>query len=223
MDKALNSKFSSVAQCVDALQISSYLIVNTPAHIVFGLAALGPTRAGSYPLAIVAGALIPDLAMIVFYAWHKLIGTVESEIWSQHYFHDSWQMVFDIPNSIPLIAVALSIFCWRKKIVLTYMFASMLCHCVLDLLVHHDDAHRHFYPFLEWRFVSPVSYWDASHYGDIVSKIEMVSVVVLSIWLWRTVGNLITKPSQVERLKVTLVTTNLLYIAYFFYVITVWM
>jgi len=212
-----------VAQCVNALQISIYFIVNTPAHIVFSLAALGPTRAGSYPLAIVAGALIPDLAMIFFYAWHKLTGATETAIWSQHYFQEGWQMVFDIPNSIPLIVIALCFVYYRKKPVLVCMFASMLCHCILDLLVHHDDAHRHFYPFLEWRFVSPVSYWDPSHYGDIVSKVEMVSVAALSIWLWRTVGNLVVKPSHFGRLKATLVTTNLLYISYFFYVITVWM
>ncbi len=212
-----------MAQCADVLQTSCHFIVNTPAHIVFSLAALGPTRAGSYPLAIVVGAVLPDLAMIVFYAWHKLIGATESAIWSQHYYQDNWQAVFDLPNSIPLIAIALCFFCWRKNAFLICMFASMLCHCVLDLLVHHDDAHRHFYPFLQWRFVSPVSYWDPSHYGDIVSKIEIVLVVLLSIWLWRVAGNQIARPSHYGRLKATLVTTNLLYISYIIYVITVWM
>jgi len=36
----------------------------------------------------------------------------------------------------------------------------MALHALFDFPLHHDDGHRHFWPFSEFRFDSPVSYWD---------------------------------------------------------------
>ena len=54
---------------------------------------------------------------------------------------------------------------------------SMICHSLLGLPVHNDDAHRHFFPFSNHRFISPLSYWDKNHYGAIVALIEMALVI----------------------------------------------
>jgi hypothetical protein len=54
---------------------------------------------------------------------------------------------------------------------------SLVCHSLLDFPVHHDDAHRHFFPFSNYRFFSPFSYWDPNHYGRIVALIEMTLVL----------------------------------------------
>jgi hypothetical protein len=51
--------------------------------------------------------------------------------------------------------------------------ASALLHMFFDLPLHHDDAHRHFLPLSDWRFESPISYWDPRYYGNIVIRIEM--------------------------------------------------
>ena len=59
----------------------------------------------------------------------------------------------------------------------------MALHSVGDFLLHHDDAHRHFFPFSEWRFQSPVSYWDPRYYGDVVSPIESLVVLLGALWL----------------------------------------
>lgn len=120
--------------------------MNTPAHVIFSLALLGRNNAWHYALAITLGALLPDIAMMVFYASHRIAGTIESAIWSHHYFEPAWQRLFDLTNSIPLIGVGLGLTYWRGKKWLALMFASMLTHCLLDLPVHHDDGHRHFYP-----------------------------------------------------------------------------
>ncbi len=196
--------------------------LNTPAHIVFGLAALGPGRAATYPLAIAVGAVLPDLAMMFFYAWHKLLGTAEDAIWSYHYFEASWQALFDLCNSIPLVVAAMFYFYWRKKTAMVCLFASMLVHCVLDLFVHNDDAHRHFYPFSNWKLESPISYWDPSYHGDIVGMIEVAAVVVLSIWMWRATRD---NPLVIDRsasLYTILVLTNLTYLGFFYYVVRTW-
>ena len=56
---------------------------------------------------------------------------------------------------------------------------------VCDFALHRKDAHRHFFPFSDWRFQSPVSYWDPRHYGGIVTTIEMVVVVAGAVVLFK--------------------------------------
>jgi len=51
------------------------------------------------------------------------------------------------------------------------------------LPVHHDDGHRHFFPLSDWRFESPVSYWDPAHYGHIFLWIELLLVAAGTVWL----------------------------------------
>lgn len=60
----------------------------------------------------------------------------------------------------------------------------MAVHCLIDLPVHHDDAHRHFFPFSEYRFFSPVSYWDPQHFGNYVLTVEIVLTLILGGYLW---------------------------------------
>ena len=52
-------------------------------------------------------------------------------------------------------------------------------HSLIDIAVHHDDGPLLFFP-IDWttRFISPVSYWDPDHYGDIVGPIDLAVTVV---------------------------------------------
>ena len=135
--------------------------------------------------AIVLGALIPDLVIILFYAWHRLLGTSESRIWSVEYYRPFWQGWFDSFNSIPLLGAAL-LLCWRTRHpLLLACCASMLLHTLGDLPLHHDDGHRHFFPLSDWRFASPLSYWDPDHYGYWVGLAEIVAVTLAGAWLYR--------------------------------------
>ena len=149
--------------------------MNTPTHIMMSVAALtrrtdqigqdkpvGP----SYVTAAALGAFIPDAAMFVFYAVEKLIlGSSEREIWSSRYFLPRWQDFFDLFNSLPIVLLGLLI-AWRlSRGWWMVLFASMLLHIICDLPLHHDDGHRHFWPLSDWRYKSPVSYWDPNHFG----------------------------------------------------------
>jgi hypothetical protein len=60
----------------------------------------------------------------------------------------------------------------------SYLFEMTILHSLGDLPVHNDDAHRHFFPFSNYRFISPISYWDRKHYGSIVSLVEMLLVLL---------------------------------------------
>lgn len=140
--------------------------MNTPAHIAASLLVWRGESGWSVASAITIGAILPDAPMFAFYAYQKLAaGATESQIWSTEYFRDDWQLFFDLLNSIPLAIVGIVIsrligFRWG-----VLMFASALLHVCCDFPVHHDDAHRHFLPLTNWRFVSPVSYWDPEHFG----------------------------------------------------------
>ena len=62
---------------------------------------------------------------------------------------------------------------------------SMLIHCGFDFFLHNDDAHHHFFPLSDFAFESPVSYWDAAHYGNIVAPIEVCATLAVSVYLFQ--------------------------------------
>ena len=83
------------------------------------------------------------------------------------------------------------IYAQRQGIAL--LFASIILHALEDLPVHHDDAHRHFLPLSDFRFESPVSYWDPNHYEGIVGALEIGLVLIASIYVLRRARSRWTK------------------------------
>jgi len=169
--------------------------VNTPAHLILSAVILGRARRDFHWLAITIGALLPDLPMFGFYLYQRAFaGQTEQAIWGRLYFDPAWQDLFDIFNSLPLIAIGLAIAIHRKSGPALAFFLSMTLHVAADLPLHHDDAHAHFYPLTRWHFESPLSYWDPAHYGRIVAAIEMLGVLIGSVILirrggpWRRIG-----------------------------------
>ena len=163
--------------------------MNTPAHAIINLALLGRCSAEQgrrFDGWILAGSVLPDAPMFGFYLWQRLVaGETESRIWGELYFESSWQTCFDLFNSIPLAGLACLV-AWRLgNHAAAWLFASVALHCVIDLPLHHDDAHRHFLPFSDWRFESPVSYWDPAQRGSIGALIEAIAVVIGSVVLFR--------------------------------------
>ena len=127
-------------------------------------------------LLVTLGALMPDLPMLGFYAYQRVfLGTPESVIWADAYFRPSWQLLFDLFNSIPLLALA-ALLAWRAGATPALAFLlSMLLHCLADLPLHNDDAHAHFLPLSDWRFRSAISYWDPRFYGRVAAGLELDS------------------------------------------------
>jgi len=81
-------------------------------------------------------------------------------------------------HSIPLAGIGWLIAYYLGWPSVQILFISMILHSLGDLPVHNDDAHRHFFPFSNYRFISPFSYWDRNHYGSIVSLVEMLLVLL---------------------------------------------
>ena len=160
--------------------------MNTPAHLIFGLAAFGRAGQARVTAAAFAGALLPDLTLYLMAGWHLyVLGTAPEVVFGELYFSEAWQSVFRIDNSIPLWSVLLAVGLWRRWPVAIAFAGAGLLHLGLDLALHHDDGRAHFWPFTNWIFESPVSYWDPAHFGRQVALIEIAVTFALCVLLWR--------------------------------------
>lgn len=169
--------------------------MNTPGHAVLNLALLGDDADRHIDAAVVAGALLPDLPMVGFYPWVRVVeGLPEDVIWNEAYFQPGWQALFDVFNSIPVVLVVLWLAHRLEWAGVRALSLSMLLHFALDLPLHHSDGHRHFFPLSDFRFESPVSYWEPGHFGHLVGLLEVGLVLGLTVfvllpryrsWWWR--------------------------------------
>jgi len=147
---------------------------------MINLAVLGRKESPKLQGAVIAGAILPDFPMFLFYFVEKVWnGSAEHVIWSQNYYLNSWQNFFDFFNSLPLMGLGLALSVIRKSKAGMLFFFSMILHVCGDFFLHHEDAHRHFFPFSDWKFNSPISYWDPRYHGTVLSLIE-ITVVILS-------------------------------------------
>ncbi len=154
----------------------------------------------SVAAAAVAGGIVPDAAIFALYAIEKFKGTPESTIWGEIYWQPFWQDVVALGNSIPLylLCVAIGLLVHRitrptsptlrlnrwSSVGVVFAF-SCLVHVMCDFPVHHHDAHRHFFPLSNYKFMSPVSYWDPHHFGIPFAICESVSGLGLAVVLWK--------------------------------------
>lgn len=160
--------------------------MNTPGHAILNLVLLDRPQRPENAWPIILGALASDLPIVVFYLWQKLfLGLSEHAIWYVNYFQSPFLPLFDGAHSLVLSGVAWFGSWragWRRA---SLFFASMFLHGIFDLPIHNDDAHRHFFPLSDFRFFSPLSYWDTKHHAGLVASLEVLLVFGLGIWLLR--------------------------------------
>ena len=159
--------------------------MNTPTHLLVSTALLSKPGAKHNNQAVIAGALFPDLSIYALFVWNRMImGMPEERIWADVYYSPFWQSLGFVSNSLPLFAVGLAVGLWRRIDLLTLFCLSALLHVAFDFPVHNDDAHAHFWPITDWKFVSPVSYWNPEFYGVWVMAIELLLAITLSVVVW---------------------------------------
>lgn len=176
--------------------------MNTPSHAILNLALLLPDPQ-ALPI-IVLGAVLPDVPMFVLYAWAKIRRIPARQLWTETYHQPFWQAWTDLFHSIPLAIVGVGVGTLCQSPTLALLFGSAVLHSLLDLPVHHDDAHRHFFPFHNYRFISPLSYWDPRHHGYAVALVEILLVLIATLYLLPVVDSVFV--------KAIFVTVNVLYI-----------
>jgi hypothetical protein len=182
--------------------------VNTPSHAIINLFLLGKQSLPQANLPIFVGAILPDIPIFLFYGWAKLIARQsEKQIWSETYYKPFWQTIVAIFHSIPLALAGWLIADYFKWESLDILFISLVLHSLGDLPVHNDDAHRHFFPLSNYRFISPISYWDRKHHGAIVSLVELSLVLLATIPVFQLLHSWIG--------KTLLICINLIYLYFF--------
>lgn len=164
--------------------------MNSPTHSLIALAILAKPGQTKRNWAVFLGSLIPDLFIYVCWLWLTLVDKQpQNKIWNEIYFDAPMQLTASIFNSVPLYA-ALAICAyffvtskWRIPI-LCFGLAALI-HIAFDFPVHAHDAYAHFWPFSDWKFHSPVSYYEADHHAGWVSLIETILALTSIVVLWR--------------------------------------
>lgn len=160
--------------------------MNTPSHMLLGVAVFG--RAGNVRIttAAVLGSLAPDISLYLMSAWAMLVQSVPPNVvFREYYFSDEWVRVFAFDNSFILWGMMFGAgYVWKIPVVMAFCGAGLL-HLAADFSLHHHDARPHFWPLTNWVFHSPISYWDARFYGHIVAPIELFLDIGICVFLWR--------------------------------------
>lgn len=124
--------------------------------------------------------MIPDCDVWLMIVVEFLRNSTGCETFHYRYLETPWTDIQAIINSIPIFALILAIggviwFWGRKRVgALILVFAlSALLHLCSDILLHHDDARRQFWPISDWIFRSPVSYWDPQYFGKYFVVFEL--------------------------------------------------
>ena len=172
--------------------------MNTQTHLLVSAFALARPDKPLRNSAVIFGALLPDLSIYALVVWARINDVPERQIWRHFYWQEPWQTYGAILNSVPIYGAGLLLCLFllfrqdkqasipaegeRHRVILVAFaafFASCLLHVALDFPVHVDDAHRHFWPISDWRFHSPISYWNSNHHGDVVQTVEMIAGVAM--------------------------------------------
>lgn len=163
--------------------------MNTQTHILLGAAAFTSQGERVRNIAVIIGALLPDIPVFALVFGAKMAGYSDTQIFGDFYFREPMREVMGLFNSFFVAAVlcVLGLLLSGRWIGTLMLFAgaAMLLHQLTDLPLHVDDGHRHFWPFSKFVFNSPVSYWDDNHHGNVVSVLEAVLGIVCAIVLWR--------------------------------------
>lgn len=177
--------------------------MNSQTHLIMGAALFGKPLP-RLAWAGAAGGIVPDLPMYVIVGGLRLQGYSLDRIFSEFYWKDFWQIANAIGHNFLLWGCLTIVSAWiiarRRMSVgtdtggggagMTFAFsASALAHSVIDFLCHRDDGHMHFWPLSDWRFRSPVSYWDPNHYGTQFSIFEAVLGIAIAAILFRRYAN----------------------------------
>ncbi|MEM9579596.1 MAG: cobalamin biosynthesis protein CobQ [Pseudomonadota bacterium] len=160
--------------------------MNTPAHLILGLAAFSKVGKPRVTGAAAAGALLPDLSLYVLAGTSLFILQIPPQtVFGELYFSQAWQTVFAIDNSFVIWGLLLALALAVKSSWAVALCGAALLHLALDFPLHHDDGRAHFWPLSNWKFESPFSYWDSAHHAGWIAPLEGLLVMAAAAVLAR--------------------------------------
>ncbi len=185
--------------------------MQTPSHFLLTavLAKKTPslTHTNSKVLLLV-GSILPDLPLILltvgyelYYRWFATPPTQGSIMVYLHFdlfFNDPiWIISHNFFHSLVINFVLLAVGYWGMQLeqrwarLLFWLTVGTLFHTVIDILTHHSDGPLLFFPLnWEYRFPSPISYWESAYYGRPFRIFEysldtLIIVYLLRLGIWR--------------------------------------
>lgn len=180
--------------------------MNTPAHLLIGAALFGHRNNGVVLGGALLGGLIPDFSLYLMAGISLFVLSIPANlVFNELYFSDSWQLVFGIDNSLLLWGAACAFSLKSGKPFFIALTGAALVHLICDFALHNDDARAHFWPLSQWRFFSPLSYWDSQHHAAIVAPVEGAIAAVATLFLIRNRWHLSIKIGMVLLLVAELV------------------
>ncbi len=163
----------------------------TPSHLIYSWALAKRTEktapdglAKHRTTAFVVGALLPDIPVYVFFlVYGVLLGYGHEQLWDNMYFNSGWSVAFTLSHSLLLWPGIYLVAKYKRWFIAQWVAISAIFHVVVDFCVHTADAYKHFWPLTDWRFVSPISYWDRTSYGQYVGCFDAALVLGFLWWL----------------------------------------
>ena len=164
--------------------------MNSPTHCVMALAILSKKGSPQRNWAAFTGAVVPDAFIYLAWPWLTFVlGESQQRIWNEIYFDAPMQLIASAFNSVPIyLALGASGWFLRQlvwgKLLLIFASAALI-HIAFDFPFHNHDAYSHFWPLSNWRFISPLSYWETQHHAYWVAWLETCIACVCLVILWK--------------------------------------
>jgi len=158
----------------------------TPSHVIYSWALAEKTAQHNKKrtLAFILGAIFPDTPTYLFFIICGLIlGYSGQVMWDDMYFHSGWAIPITLTHSFILWPLLIGIATYAGWKFLRWFSISALFHAMVDFCIHTDDAYRHFWPVSDWKFHSPISYYNPSEYGIYVGAFDSLLVLGLLTYL----------------------------------------
>lgn len=165
----------------------------TQTHIAIGLLVAARRGRRAAITGAILGGMAPDISMVpMMLVSYFLLGQGMDQIWSETFYSAPWWTIDQITNSAPLYAVLTALGAvlvsrtkhWGPRFLLAFSLTALL-HVGFDFVTHATDGHIHLWPFSDFIFASPVSYWESAHHGRLFGFIEAVAGLVAAVVLWR--------------------------------------
>lgn len=168
----------------------------TSSHILIGAAVASRPKMPPWQLLLAwAGGFAPDASIFTMVVYSLLVNGPGVDLWSMSdglYWQQPWQTFSAISASFPLWAAVvltgfvLFRFSERFKTLglgIVIFSVAYFLHITADFFTHADDAYAQFWPFSDWRFNSPVSYWQPQYYGRVFGVLEAITGLGVVIYL----------------------------------------
>lgn len=137
------------------------------------------------------GAVLPDLPafVAVAYYWDSRNSMPLENLLDVIYFTGPFGRTGILLHSTVLVSLLLVFYWllgvgkWDKRKILLWFLAGWAGHTLVDFLTHGDDARPLFWPISDWKWKSPVSYYNPLHYGREFFLVEHGAILLIIIWL----------------------------------------